>query len=288
MQPPYSTNPAAHVFRCHSLPMLLPTFPPLFAIHQVKSAIKDLLTWPEVESLLVWAVKRDLLSLRIDYKSGRLNQQPSQTDAVASGEVRDSLYQFALAMDAVAEKLRAGDIEKRKKEVRAELYGSFEAGMEEEHQKILSRRLIIERRKEEAERVAMEEKKEKQRLRAEAKEKEEAEERERVMAEARRREKERIERERAEEEAAQMRKLAEQMAEQRKAMKVTKKKGGETGKVETDVDKLAEKDRNELMREQARRALRAMRHAGRKLCAMPGMLPCVRPRSIRAAMRMMT
>ena len=36
-----------------------------------------------------------------------------------------------------------------KAEVRARLYGSIGAGIEEEHQKILSRRLIIERRKEE-------------------------------------------------------------------------------------------------------------------------------------------
>jgi len=34
------------------------------------------------------------------------------------------------------------------------------------------------------------------------------------------------------------------------SVQVTKKKGGEAGRVETDVDKLAEKDRGELMREQ--------------------------------------
>ena len=120
-----------------------------------------LLSWQQIETLVLWAVKRDLLTLRIDYKHQRLNQQPSKADAAASSEVRDSLSSFASALDAVDRQLRSAEISRRKAEVRARLYGSIGAGIEEEHQKILSRRLIIERRKEEQERVTMEEEKEK-------------------------------------------------------------------------------------------------------------------------------
>mmetsp|Transcript_36838 Transcript_36838/g.60994 ORF Transcript_36838/g.60994 Transcript_36838/m.60994 type:complete len:1068 (+) Transcript_36838:75-3278(+) len=220
-------------------------------IDHVANAIKVLLDWQEIETLIVWAVKHELLTLRIDYKNNRLNQQPSKADAAATSEVRDSLTKFASALDAVAEQLHASKIERRKLEDRGRLYSSIHAGVEEEHQKILSRRLIIERRKEEQERVTMEEEKERARLKIIMQRKEEAEEKERLASEARKRDKEREEKERLEEEAAQMRKLAEQIAQQRKDMKVTKKKTGDAAdKVELNVDKLAEKDRGELMSEQ--------------------------------------
>ncbi|KAL3914596.1 MAG: hypothetical protein SGPRY_007568 [Prymnesium sp.] len=162
--------------------------------------------------------------------------------------VRDSLSKFAASLESVAESVHAADIERRKAEVRSRLYGDITRGVEEEHQKVLSRRLIIERRKEEQERINMEEEKERQRIKMMKQREEEREEKERLAADAVKREADREARERAEEEAAQMRKLAEQMAEQRSNMKVTKKKGAE--KVETSVEKLAVKDRSELIREQ--------------------------------------
>ena len=63
--------------------------------------------------------------------------------------------------------------------------------MEEEHQKILSRRLIIERRKEELERITMETEKEEARLKALTAAAEDAEERQRLTKEGIRREAER-------------------------------------------------------------------------------------------------
>jgi len=210
------------------------------------------LQWPQIEALLVWAVKKDLVSLRIDYKLGQLNQQRNKADAAASSEVRESLAGFASALDAVNQHLRSADLEKHTAEARARLQEAIGKSLEEEHQKVLARRVVIERRKEEQERVAMEEDKEKSRLKAQRQRAEEEEEKARLQADAERRDAERETRTREEAEAAERRKLAEQMAEQRKTMKVAKKKGwGEGGgKVETDVDKLAEKDRNELMREQ--------------------------------------
>ena len=210
-----------------------------------------LLPWAELETLILWAVKRELLTMRIDYKNGTINQRRAKADATASNEVREKLSRFASSLEAVSERLHAVDIERRKAEARARLYGSIDAGVEEEHQKILSRRLIIERRKEEQERVMMEEEKERARVKAIKQREEEAEEKARLASEAQRRDVERLQKERDEEEAAQMRKLAEQVAEQRKEMKVTKKKGQDPStKVETDVDKLLTKDKKELLREQ--------------------------------------
>ena len=210
-----------------------------------------LLPWAELETLILWAVKRELLTMRIDYKNGTINQRRAKADATASNEVREKLSRFASSLEAVSERLHAVDIERRKAEARARLYGSIDAGVEEEHQKILSRRLVIERRKEEQERVMMEEEKERARVKAIKQREEEAEEKARLASEAQRRDVERLQKERDEEEAAQMRKLAEQVAEQRKEMKVTKKKGQDPStKVETDVDKLLTKDKKELLREQ--------------------------------------
>merc|ERR1719310_2444519 len=219
-------------------------------IEHVQQAI-TLLSWREIESLVLWAVKRELLTLRIDYKSGTINQRATKADATASAEVRDSLSRFASALEATSGALHAVEIERRKAEVRARLYGSIESGVEEEHQKILSRRLIIERRKEELERITMETEKEEARLKALTAAAEDAEERQRLTKEGIRREAERNQIVREEEKQEEMRKLAAAMAEQRKNMKITKMKTGEDGvKVETDVAKLATKTREELVREQ--------------------------------------
>ena len=37
----------------------------------------QVLPWEQIESLLLWAVKRELLTLRIDYKSRTINQRAS-------------------------------------------------------------------------------------------------------------------------------------------------------------------------------------------------------------------
>jgi len=219
-------------------------------IEKVTAAI-TVLTWPQITELILWAAKRDLITLRIDEKLGQIRQRAEQANAAMSVEVRDTLATFGAALEAVAERLHAADISRAKSEVRAKLYGSFVASVEDEHQKVLARRLIIERRKEEAERVYTEEETERRRVKA-LKAKEEAqEEKERLALDASRREKERAEKERADEEAAQTRKLAEQMAEQRQGMKIAKKKGEDgSKKVDTDVDNLAKKTRQELMQEQ--------------------------------------
>ena len=78
--------------------------------------------------------------------------------------MRDSLSGFASALDSVHEQLHKTEIERRKAEARTRIYASIEEGVKEENAKILSRRMIIERRKEEQERVTMEEEKERVRL----------------------------------------------------------------------------------------------------------------------------
>jgi hypothetical protein len=71
-----------------------------------------------------------------------------------SAEVRDTLATFGAALDCVREKLQAAAIENELATLRAELYRSFAATIEEEHQRVLARKLIIERRKEEADACA--------------------------------------------------------------------------------------------------------------------------------------
>lgn len=224
-------------------------------IERVTSAI-SILTWSEITDLILWAAKHDLLSLRIDEKSGQIRQRAAQANAVLSSEVRDTLAKFATSLEAVSDRLRAAEVAKRQAEARASLYCTIEAGVKEEHAKILARRLVIERRKEEQERVALEREKERSRIKAVKAREELAEEKARLRAEAVKRDSDRASKEAKEEEAVAMRKLAEQMVEQRQHMKIAKKKGwgtvdgGAKKKVETNVDTLANKERSELMREQ--------------------------------------
>jgi len=83
-----------------------------------------------------------------------------------SAEVCDTLATFGAALDCVREKLQTAAIENEMATLRAELYGSFTATIEEKHQRVLARKLINERRKEEAERVSTEEQLEKRRAKA--------------------------------------------------------------------------------------------------------------------------
>jgi translation initiation factor 3 subunit A len=224
-------------------------------IERVATSIA-LLSWPQITDLVLWAGKRELLSLRIDEKASQIRQRAAHANAILSSEVRDTLARFAFSLESVSDKLHAPDIAKRKAEARSVLHGAIEADVCDEHNKILNRRLVIERRKEEAERVMMEEDKERARIRAIKAREEELEEKARLKAEAIKRDSDRATKEAKEEEAVAMRKLAQQMVEQRQNMKITKKKGwgatdgGAKKKVETDVEALAVKDRSELMREQ--------------------------------------
>jgi len=78
-----------------------------------------------------------------------------------------------------------------------------------------------------------------------------ADEKERLALDAAARAKEKLEKERKAEEEEQTRKMAEQMAKQRASMKVVKTKKDEDGKkIETTVDGLAKKTRQELIKEQ--------------------------------------
>ena len=218
-------------------------------IERVKEAI-CVLDWPKITDLILWAAKRDLITLRIDEKLGQIRQRAAQANAAMSVEVRDTLAKFGASLEAVAERLHSADIMRRKAEHREKLYGSMEASIAEDHSKILARRLVIERRKEEAERVTMEEEKERNRLKAQRQREEEEEENKRIALDAARRDADREAAARKEEDDAAMRKLAEQMAEQRQNMKVTKKKGEGVKKVETNADELGKKTRSELMAEQ--------------------------------------
>ena len=79
---------------------------------------------------------------------------------------------------------------------------------------------------------------------------EEDEEKARIAADQAKRAEEKLAAAQKEAEEAEQRKLAEQIAEQRKGMKVAKKTVDGKRVVDTSVDKLATKDRQELIKEQ--------------------------------------
>ena len=89
-------------------------------IDSVCSAI-CLLSWPQITDLILWAAKRELITLRIDEKLGQIRQRAAQANAAMSVEVRDTLAKFAASLEAVAERLGAVEIKKRKAEARAKL-----------------------------------------------------------------------------------------------------------------------------------------------------------------------
>ena len=220
---------------------------------KIESVVKAIgvLTWPEIVDLILWAAKRELITLRIDERAGEIRQASAQASAAMSLEVRDTLSKFGAALEAVSARLNLAELKNKKDEKRRQLYTSFQTSLKEEHEKILERRGIIERRKEEAERLATEEEKERTKARKQALAELEADEKSKLDIDRSMRAANKEQKERDEAEAASMRELAEKMAEQRKNMKVTKKKVDEDGKkVETSVDELAKKDKAELMKEQ--------------------------------------
>ena len=73
-----------------------------------------LLDWSQITDLILWAAKRELITLRIDEKRGQIRQRAMATSAAVSAEVRDTLSQFGSSLDAVYERLRAADTKRRK------------------------------------------------------------------------------------------------------------------------------------------------------------------------------
>jgi translation initiation factor 3 subunit A len=132
---------------------------------------------------------------------------------------------------------------------RAAMLARLAVGADAEHVRMLQRKLVIERRKEELERhVQAQQLAARERAAADAADAA-LQERTRLQAEARRRDSARTERERAEEEDVSKRRLAEALAAQRLALKKTMKKSG--WDIETDVDKLATMSTQKLVAEQS-------------------------------------
>ena len=63
-------------------------------IEKVVDAI-NVLTWPEITDLVLWAAKRELITLRIDERLGQIRQRQAQASAALSIEVRDTLSTLA-------------------------------------------------------------------------------------------------------------------------------------------------------------------------------------------------
>lgn len=226
----------------------------------------------ETELVMARAAKRGLVPLSIDAAAGvlRFGAGPLGRDARARGALSTVFVALCSAAASTArDALGTQALADRATGARSAALAKLAAGATGEHARMLQRKLVIERRKEELERQAhRQDEARRERAEREAAEAQE-QERARLAAEARRRESEKLERERAEEEHDSKRKLAEALAEQRKTLKKAMKKTG--WDVETDVDKLASMptqllvtEQKELMadeREQFEKRLEAVRAA---------------------------
>ncbi|KAJ1635286.1 hypothetical protein T492DRAFT_467308 [Pavlovales sp. CCMP2436] len=215
----------------------------------VEKAVKLMRVLPaaDAELVLARAVKRGLVAASVDAAEGVLRFGGASLDKDAGLRMALSTVFSAVckAATAAARDAVGADAQTvRKEAARVASLAALSTGAGGEHARMLQRKLVIERRKEELERVARQE----ENARKAAADLEAAELR--LETDAKRRAVERSGRERDEEDNVAKRKLAEVLAEQRKTLlaKSTMKK--KVWDIETDVDKLVEMPTNMLVNEQ--------------------------------------
>ena len=175
-------------------------------IDSLKSAV-PFMPYHEVERILVQAVRSGYISVRIDHQTGSLN---FVGDRLETDFIKNHLSRAAQllqeGMGKLASKAPAADAAHT-------LGAELRAAIEAEHKRVLARKVVIERRKEEAERAAAEQEKEEEAKRLAAQRKHEENEAKRLEQEARSREEARI---RAEMEEKEKQEALELLAEQAK------------------------------------------------------------------------
>ena len=175
-------------------------------IDSLKSAV-PFMPYHEVERILVQAVRSGYISVRIDHQTGSLN---FVGDRLETDFIKNHLSRAAQllqeGMGKLASKAPATDAAHA-------LGAELRAAIEAEHKRVLARKVVIERRKEEAERAAAAQEKEEEAKRLAAQRKHEENEAKRLEQEARSREEARI---RAEMEEKEKQEALEMLAEQAK------------------------------------------------------------------------
>jgi translation initiation factor 3 subunit A len=155
--------------------------------------------FPEVEMLIVEGMRAQLFSVRIDHLHGCVN---FERQTFGSDEVQDMLGGLAVRLSKTMELLRPSQDTAQASHNKQEVYAEILANVHQEQKRILSRKKVIEDRKETEEQIAAEEEAEEARNRS-------------LQAAAR----EQKEKERMEEEARQRARQVEQEAEREDEMR---------------------------------------------------------------------
>ena len=218
-------------------------------IDSLKSSV-PFMPYHEVERILVQAIRSEYISVKIDHETGSLN---FVGDRLETGFVKTHLSRAARLLQEGMSKLAP----KTPADAGARALGAeLRAAIEAEHKRALSRKVVIERRKEEAERAAAEQEKEEEEKRATAQRQHEENEAKRLEQEARAREEARI---RAEMEEKEKQEALELLAEQAK-------RAGK--KAPTTVAEGVVLDKRAIMQDAIQEQIKARQEQERKLNAL--------------------
>ena len=146
------------------------------------------MTFEQVEKSIVQFTQTKALSVRIDHRSGCLRFGDPQLESDA---MRSQLTVLSKQLEAVSRILKPVDLTQRQ-QARAATYSRIRSNLEAEHTAILERKDLIEKKKEEAERLAREKAREEARIKAEEEAARKAEEEKRIAREQRFREQEKL------------------------------------------------------------------------------------------------
>jgi translation initiation factor 3 subunit A len=145
-------------------------------------------SFEQVETAIVLFTQKKTLSVRIDHRAGclRFGNHELESDAM-----RSQLTVLAKQLESVCQILNPPDAAQQAA-ARAAVYSEIRANLDEEHMAIIERKNLIEKRKEETERLAQEKIREEMRSKAEEEAASKAEEAKRLEREKRLRDKEKL------------------------------------------------------------------------------------------------
>ena len=217
-------------------------------IDSLKSSV-PFMPYHEVERILVQAIRNDYIAVKIDHASGSMH---FVGDRLETGFIKTHLTRAARLLQEGMSKIAPKTPATGARVLGTELRAAVEA----EHKRALARKVVIERRKEEAERAAAEKEKAEEAARLAAQRKHEANEAKRLEQEARTREEARI---RAEMEEKEKQEALELLAEQAKR----------TGKkMTTTLEDGVVLDKRAIMQEAIQEQIKARQEQERALNAL--------------------
>ena len=170
----------------------------------------------DVERLLVDAVRNAHLQIRIDHRNKVVKCGSHTTE---SENVKNHLSLLAQGLNEAVCMIHKGSVDQAKQDRKTKAIEEMKAQVESEHKRILARKVIIERRKEEYEQMLQEKEREEENKRLELERVRAEEEKKRLQNESAKREEERIRREMEDQELEETRALMEAARSRGKAFK---------------------------------------------------------------------